>query len=700
MAGLGQAEEKMPETLIIEIGTEEIPAGYIIPALEAMSAQMIRFLDDNRITHGEPVIAGTPRRLVLNIPDVALLQQSMRVEVTGPPKRAAYDAEGNPTKAAEGFAKGQGVRVEDLTIKETPKGEYLCVYREEAGFPTSELLVKMLPDFIARIPFPKSMHWGSFTVNFARPIRWIVAMLGAAVLDIEYGGVKSGNKSMGHRFMSPVWLEVKDFESHRENLRKNFVILDIAERRKLIAEGAGKSAEGVGGKILEDEELLDEVTQLVEFPQPLVGQFEEKYLELPPELLITVIKKHQRYFAIIGENGSLLPYFVTISNTIPKDFELVAAGNARVVRARLEDARFYYKEDQKVPLDDRVEQLKGVVFHSKIGTSFEKLERFSVLARYLSGEIAPDRLDNILRAAYLCKADLVSGVVGEFPELQGIMGKTFAKLQGEPEAVANAIFEHYLPNRAGGPIPVTIEGAIISVSDKIDTIAACFGAGMLPTGTADPFALRRQTLGVIRIILETPLRITLGDLVERALDLLSSRLIQPAENVKREITDFFQGRLHHFLVSQEGFSPDIIDASLSAGINDLVEAVDRTRALAKFTARPDFNSLAAAVKRVANIIKEPETAPVDPALFQIAAEGTLYEALRATESAVGELLANSKYAEALESMGRLKGPIDGFFDSVLVMDKDEAIRRNRLALLTRIHGLFSRIADFRKIQTV
>lgn len=689
----------MGDTLFIEIGTEEIPAGYIAPALEAMSAQMTRFLDENRIAHGEPHTAGTPRRLVLNIPDVAPSQESVRIEITGPPRQAAYDAQGNPTRAAEGFAKGQGVRVEDLTIKQTPKGEYLCVYRQETGSPTRDLLEKMLPDFIARIPFPKSMHWGSFAVNFARPVRWIVALFGTATLDVEYGGIKSGNKSMGHRFMSPEWLEVRDYESHRENLRKNFVVLDIAQRRKMIADGVGSAARGVGGNILEDDELLDEVNQLVEFPQPLVGRFEEKYLELPPELLITVIKKHQRYFAITEENGRLLPYFVTVSNTIPKDFGLVAAGNARVVRARLEDARFYYKEDQKVRLDERVEQLKGVVFHSRIGTSFEKLERFSALARYLSTRIAPDRLDDVLRATWLCKADLVSGVVGEFPELQGVMGKTYAKLQGESDAVANAVFEHYLPIRAGGPIPESIEGALISIADKIDTIAACFGVGMPPTGTADPFALRRQTLGIIRIFLETPLRVSLGDLVQRALALLSTRLSQPAETVKNEIMDFFKGRLHHLLLSREGFGPDIIEAALGAGMDDLVEAVDRTKALAAFTGRPDFNSLAAAIKRVANIIKEPETAPVDPALFHNAAEGALFDALRTAESEVGELLPKSGYAEALESMGRLKGPIDGFFDSVLVMDSDESVRRNRLALLTQIHALFSKIADFRKIQT-
>lgn len=690
----------MAEALFIEIGTEEIPAGYIIPALEAMSAQMVRFLDENRISHGETVTGGTPRRLVLNIADVAAAQEASRIEIVGPPKRAAFDADGNPTKAAEGFAKGQGVSLADVHIKETPKGEYLCVYREETGTGTRELLEKMLPDFVARIPFPKSMHWGRLTVNFARPVRWMVALFGGKVLDFEYGDVRSGNMSMGHRFMSPVQIPVVDYASHRENLRKNFVILDIGERRRTIAEGAAKAAAGVGGRILEDEELLDEVTQLVEFPQPLVGRFEEKYLELPPELLITVIKKHQRYFAITGDDGKLLPYFVTISNTVPKDFALVAAGNARVVRARLEDARFYYREDQKVPLDDRVEQLRGVVFHSKIGTSIEKVMRFSELALWLGKTLAPGSLDAIRRAAYLCKADLVSGVVGEFPELQGIMGKTYAALQGEPEAVAKAIYEHYLPNRAGGAIPLSKEGAIISIADKIDTICACFGVGLIPSGTADPFALRRQTLGIIRIVLETPMRLSLGNLIDLALKLLSKRLIQPAENVKRDVLDFFQGRLHHFLVSQEGFNPDVIEAALSVGIDDLVEAVARTRALAAFTRRTDFNSLAVAFKRVANIIKVPETAAVDPGLFQGSAERDLYDALQAKESVLGDLLGKSSYSEALESMAQIKNLVDGFFDSVLVMDKNESIKRNRLALLTRIHSLFSRIADFRKIQTV
>jgi glycyl-tRNA synthetase beta chain len=690
----------MAQTLYIEIGTEEIPAGYIKPALEWMAAGMAKFLEDNRLTHGEPVVAGTPRRLVLNIPGVAESQQAVTIEVVGPPKSAAFDARGKPTRAAEGFAKGQGVDLADLTIKLTPKGEYLCVLKQEAGIAARDLIERALPDFIARIPFPKSMHWASYSVTFARPVQWIVALLGDQALQCAYAHVKSGRTSLGHRFMSPVWIEVKDFESHRENLEKNYVILDMAQRRELIRAGSEKAAADVGGKILADEELLDEVTQIVEFPQPIVGRFEEKYLELPPELLITVIKKHQRYFAVTDSAGALLPSFVTISNVVPRDPSVVAAGNARVVRARLEDARFYYREDQKVRLDDRVEHLKGVVFHSRIGTSFEKMERFSELARMLAKRVAADRSDHILRAARLCKADLVSGVVGEFPELQGIMGKTYARLQGESEAVCEAIYEHYLPNRSGGPVPQRIEGALLSIADKIDTIAACFGVGLLPSGTTDPFALRRQTLGIIRIVLETPLRISLGDLVDRALELLSHKLTQPAPNVKKDITAFFEGRLQNFLASSgEGLSPDVIEAALASGIDDLLDAVERTRALARFTARPDFAGLAAALKRVANIIKTPETAPVDPSLFKAPAEGVLFQELIQVEQAAGAMLARSDFTGALEAMAQLKPMIDSFFDSVLVMDSDESVKRNRLALLTRIRAFFDRIADFRKIQT-
>jgi glycyl-tRNA synthetase beta chain len=692
-------EETMGDVFYLEVGCEEIPAGYIGPALEAMAAEMVRFLNENRIGHGSPFTTGTPRRLVLMIPEVAEHQEACSLEIVGPPKQVAFDERGKPTKAAEGFARGQGVRLEDIRIKETPRGEYLCIVREEAGLPAKVLLEKTLPDFVARVPFPKSMRWGSLSVTFARPVHWIVALLGKEILDFAYGEVPSGDRSFGHRFMSPVALQVKDYDSHRENLKKHFVIVAREERERLIRDGIHEAARTVGGRILEDEELIEEVTQLVEYPQPLVGEFEEKYLELPPELLITVIKKHQRYFAVIDDKGSLLPYFVTVANTVPKDFRLVAAGNARVVRARLEDARFYYKEDQKVRLEDRAVQLQAVVFHSKLGTSWEKTERFTRLARWLGEQVAPNCLKTLSRAAFLCKADLVTGMVGEFPELQGVMGRAYARLQSEPEAVAQAIYEHYLPIRAGGPIPEGIEGSLLSIADKIDTIVGCFGVGLIPTGAADPFALRRQTLGIIRIILEKPLKLSLSELVDEAMVSLAPKMTEPLEMVKNGVLEFFLGRLNHMLASQEAYTQDIVDAALAVGVDDLVKTVARTKALAAFKARADFESIAGAFKRVANIIKEPERTPISTDLFQGAAELSLYEALADAESVVGSTMEQSDYMAALEALSQLRGYIDAFFDTVMVMDKDETIRRNRLALLTRIHGLFSGIADFKRIQT-
>ncbi len=689
----------MGQEFYLEIGTEEIPAGYIGPALEAMAQQMVRFMDGHRIAHGKPHTTGTPRRLCLWIPDVAEKQEPTQTEIVGPPKSVAFDEAGNPTKAAEGFARNQGVSVSDLQIKSTPKGEYVCLIKEEAGFPTKDLLERMLPDFIAHIPFPKSMRWGGLSVTFARPVHWIVCLLGSEVVRFTYGDVESGDRSFGHRFMAPQWITVRSFEEHKKNLADLKVIVDLEERSRLILEGIREKAASVGGRVLEDVDLLAEVTNLVEYPYPLLGSFEEKYLALPPELLITVMKEHQRYFAVVDSGGHLMPYFVTVTNTVPRNPDLVAAGNARVVRARLEDARFYYEEDQKVRLEDRAEELKEVVFHAKLGTSWEKVERFTALAEWLADRLCPDKKETVRRAALLCKADLVSGMVGEFPELQGIMGRAYARLQGEPEEVAQAIYEHYLPNKAGGPLPEGMEGTVISIADKIDTIVGCFGVGLLPTGTADPFALRRQTLGIIRIVLEKGLRFSLPELIAQAIPLLKSKMTEPEETVTAGVLEFFKGRLHHHLVSQEGFAPDIVDAALAAGIDDLVDAVTRVRALAAFTERPDFESLAVAFKRVGNIIKDGEEGPVRPDLFQADAEKNLYAAYSETAKVVEDHLARGNYDEALSQIAGLREAIDAFFDQVLVMDKDEAIRKNRLALLTAIHHLFTQIEDFRKVHT-
>jgi glycyl-tRNA synthetase beta chain len=377
---------------------------------------------------------------------------------------------------------------------------------------------------------------------------------------------------------------------------------------------------------------------------------------------------------------------------------VVARGNAKVVRARLEDARFYYEEDQKVRLESRAEELKGVVFHSKLGTSWEKVERFTALARWLAGQIAPASAEVVERAAYLCKTDLVSGMVGEFPELQGIMGSAYARLQSERPEVAKAIYEHYQPTRSGGPIPESLEGCLLSMADKMDTIAGCFGVGLIPSGTADPFALRRQTLGIIRIVLERPFKVSLGALIDEALPLLEGKLTAPKEEVKKLVLDFFEGRLHHYLV-QEGIGPDVVDASLTVGIDDMVEAVKRTRSLAAFKARPDFDSLAVAFKRVVNIIKTPERRPVNLDLFKGSEEQGLYAKLQNVSGLVEASVKSSDYDGALEAMAGLKGAIDAYFDTVLIMDENLDIRKNRLALLTSIHDLFAKVADFRKIQT-
>lgn len=689
--------------LFLEIGSEEIPAGYIDPALEAMKEQILRFMDDYRIHHGVPFITGTPRRLVLFVPDVALSQESTVQEIIGPPYQVAFNPDGTPTKAAEGFAKSQKVRVEELQIKETPKGKYLYVVKREEGLPTKSLLAEKLPDFIAHIPFPKSMRWGSETVSFARPIRWIVALLGNEVIPFRYGDIESGRFTYGHRFMKPDPIEVfPDYERYRDDLRKAFVIVDRTERMEMIRSGIKELASTVGGQIIEDEDLLAEVTHLVEYPHPLMGRFEDKYLELPPEVPITVMKEHQRYFAVVDKTGKLMPYFITVANTIARNPEVVIKGNERVIRARLEDARFYYEEDQKIPLDQRTEQLKTVVFHSKLGTSWEKVERFTEIAKFIAEtlNLQGSEKEKLFRAAYLCKADLVTGMVSEFPELQGVMGKDYALKQGEDPEVAQAIYEHYLPTRAGGDVPSGLVGAILSIADKLDTIVGCFSVGMIPTGTADPFALRRQTLGIIRIIAEKKLPISLEALIRKAIPLLRRWATEPENDVLNGVMNFFKGRLEHMLTSapDSPYMPNAVRAALAVKLDVIPDDIKRIEALSKFVQKPDFESLATAFKRVVNIIKdEVSEGVVRPELFQEKQEEELWKSFLVCRERVKTFTAQGEYFNALEALAELKPVIDAFFDSVLVMAKEENIRQNRLALLRSIKELFEEIADFRML---
>jgi glycyl-tRNA synthetase beta chain len=686
----------MAKDFLLEIGTEEIPASYIQPALDAMAAMISKFLSAQRVAHGTIRTMATPRRLVWIVKDVTEKQEAQTVEIIGPPKDVAFDQEGNPTQAALGFAKSQGVNPEELQIKETSKGKYVVVSRHESGVSTVELLSGVLANLIGDIPFPKSMRWGDLKVTFARPIHWIVALLGKEVIPFTYGNVTSGNTSYGHRFMSPGPFEVSDIGGYLEALRERFVTVDIEERRERIRQIVAACAKEKNGTIREDEGLLDEVVQLVEYPTAVCGSFDQHYLELPQEVLITAMRTHQRYFAVLDEAGKLMPYFVTVNNTLTRDPQVVALGNEYVLRARLEDARFYYVDDQKVSLDDRVEELKEVVFHSKLGTSYEKVERFKALAEYMADQVAPDDKATVSRAAYLCKADLVTGTVGEFPELQGIMGRAYARLAKENEAVAEAIYEHYLPTHAGGQLPSGTAGSLVSISDKLDTVVGCFGVGQIPTGTADPFALRRQALGIIRIILEKNLTISLSDLIGKAIDGLDGKLTEPADQTHKAVLEFFKRRLQHFLIGQ-GLPQNVVDAVLAYHLDPLVETLAKIKTLEAFKEREGFEPLLGTVKRVVNILKEPVDMPVDPEKLANQAEKDLYQNLTACEQDLESPLAAKDYDAVLNRLSQLKAPIDVFFDEVLVLDEDATLRQNRLAVLTRIANLFQQMADFSRI---
>lgn len=686
----------MASNFILEIGTEEIPASYIQPALDALATMLSKTFSNQRVAHGTSKTMATPRRLVWLFKDVAEKQEARTVEITGPPKDVAFDQAGNPTKAALGFAKAQGVGPEELQVKQTSKGEYVVITRHQAGVSTVELLAEVLADLIQNIPFPKSMRWGDLKVTFARPIHWIVALLGREVIPFTYGKVTSGNTSHGHRFMSPGPFEVTDIEGYVEALRERFVIVDIEERKERISQIVTACAKEKNGNIRADEDLLAEVVQLVEYPTAVCGSFDHHYLELPQEVLITAMRSHQRYFAVVDEAGKLMPYFVTVNNTLTRDPQVVAMGNERVLRARLEDARFYYVEDQKVSLDDRVEELKQVVFHSKLGTSYDKVERFKTLAEYMADQVAPNDKATISRAAYLCKADLVTGTVGEFPELQGVMGRAYALLGNEDEAVAEAIYEHYLPTHAGGELPVGIAGSLTSIADKLDTVVGCFGVGQIPTGTTDPFALRRQALGIIRIILEKDLSLFLSDLIKKAIEGLDAKLTEPVEHTHQTVLDFFKRRLQHFLMGQ-GHPQDVVDAVLTHHLDPLVETVAKISAFETFKERDGFESLLATVKRVVNILKEPVAEPIDPDRFVNQAEKDLHQELTACEQDLEKPVAARDYEAVLDRLSQLKAPIDRFFDEVLVLDENLFIRQNRLALLTRIAGLFQQVADFSRI---
>jgi glycyl-tRNA synthetase beta chain len=688
----------MSKELLLEIGTEEIPAAFLPKALKDMEAMIRQALTESRIPCGEIRTMGTPRRLLLTVASVAERQEDQVVEKLGPARRVAFDAEGNPSPAALGFARGQGIPLSALETASTEKGEYVCVRKKIIGEATESLLPAILIKLITGIPFRKSMRWSDLEIRFARPIHWLLALYDGRIVPFRIGNIESGNISRGHRFMSPASFPVVGFENYLTETRNRFVIADPEERKRIIRDETEKAAAAFGGSALSNDELLETVAYLTEYPTVVGGSFDEDYLKLPKEVLITTMISHQKYFPVLDDRGNLLPHFLTINNTLARDPAVVRRGNEKVLRARLADARFFFDADRKIPLETRVLDLQKVVFHSMLGTSYEKVIRFRKLAGWIAGRIRPAHAIRVERAAFLAKADLDTQMVGEFAELQGIMGREYALLDGEDPVVARAIYEHYLPTGAGGDLPETDEGAIVSIADKLDTLCGFFGVGLIPTGTADPYALRRQALGVINIILNKRFPLALDDLIDESLAISGPLLRRPPEETKDAVLDFFRGRFENQLIAQ-GHPYDVVDAVLANGTPDLVRAWDKIRAMEAFKSHPDFQPLAIAFKRVVNIIRGFNDGAVDPVLFADPEERNLHEAFLLIRQSVLAYITSGDYSSALVEMARLRKPVDAFFDSVLVMAEEEKIRFNRLSLLSEISTLFHDVADFSRIVT-
>jgi len=683
--------------LLLEIGTEEIPAGFIPGALDDLARLAGEHLDRKHLTYEDISTIGTPRRLVLfakNLPD----QQPDREEIiTGPPAKVAFSSDGKPTKAGEGFARSHGVSVEDLQMEDTEKGLYIVLHRIVPGRETIELLSKLLPLAITAIPFPKTMRWGTEDLRFARPIRWIVALYGEDVVPFSLAGVKAGSESRGHRFMAPEAISVpSNPEGYVKALESVFVLADPSVRRNRLLEDARNATASVSGNILSDDELVDINTYLTEFPSAVCGSFDKRFLALPRDVLITCMREHQKYFAVVDYNGDLMPHFVAINNTRSPRPGLVCEGHERVIRARLSDAEFFFKEDMRRPLDAFVADLSGMIFHKRLGTVLDKIHRVKALAHYLAEQMAQDKVKVVEMAAWLCKADLLTEMVGEFPSLQGIIGKEYALLSGESQEVANAIEEHYMPVRSGGELPGSLSGALLSIADKMDTICGTIAIGLKPSGTADPYGLRRQALGILHIVEERSMPLSLKALIAEASHQLENQLSEVSKELTTEVITFFKRRFSYDLTAG-GMDHDVVEAATRVKFDDVQDCILRAKALAAVRSRPEFEPLSAAFKRVMNILKGFEGGTVNPLLLEAEEEKVLYEVYLSVEEKVGISLESRDYEHALVTLLSLKPQVDSFFDHVMVMTEDSDVRANRLALLWNIARLFLRIGDLSAI---
>lgn len=679
--------------LIFEIGTEEIPARFLPLATEKLKENAERLFSDNRLCFGSIRTYATPRRLSL-IAEVDRSQTASEKEAWGPPTNAAFDKEGKPTRAVEAFAKSLGIDISELTVKEKGKGSYVFAAVKEISRQAAEVLPELLPKLLKSLDFPKAMRWGNGSFRFVRPIHWIFALYDNQKVQFELEGIQSGNITRGHRFLSPASFEIKDAKTYINLLRNNFVVVDPAERKKIISEGVKNLAASVNASVIEDDELLSHVTFLVEYPVSVLATFSHEYLDLPKELLITVMKDHQKYFALTDGRGNLTNYFIVVSNTRQENAEMVKKGAEKVIKARFDDARFYYEDDKKTTLRDRLEGLKKVTFHDKLGSLYAKSERIASLARYIAERCCPEKACDAEAAAIIAKADLIAGVVREFPELQGIMGGYYALNDGQKIEIAQAMREQYLPKYSGDKLPVSDIGTVVSLSDKLDNIASFFMLGLFPSGTEDPFALRRQTIGALLILVDKRYNITLGELVDASLRPYN---INDRDSVFNSIVRFFEQRFDP-VFQASGFSSDVISAVIPF-VKDMPFHLIKSRmdALKQLKEDADYEGFLMMFKRINNIASKADVPAVNKDLLAQEEEKSLYVAIESAAPEVVSSLEKNEPFEAIRHLMTLKDPVNRFFDKVLIMDKDEQIKQNRLALIKTIQSLGLQIADFSKL---
>jgi glycyl-tRNA synthetase beta chain len=703
----------MPNDLLFEIGVEEIPADVVLPALQQMEQGIRDGLANLRLSHGDVQTFGTPRRLAILVADVADGQEDAHLEVKGPAAQAAFDVEGKPTKAAQGFARSRGLAPEDLVVRETDRGSFVFVLVTEKGKTAAEVLPDLLLGVLGSLTFPKTMRWADYDLRFARPIRWLVALYGEQVLDMQVADVKSGRVSRGHRFLGSQTVEIARPSDYLQAMRDNRVVALTEERKEEIRRQAIAAAEAVGGHARISDKLLTEVSFLVEYPTCLVGHFAEKYLELPREVVVTVMQGHQKYFPIEDAQGRLLPRFIAIRNGDDQGLDNIRRGNERVIEPRLADAEFYFREDMRHKLADRLDALKRVNFMEGLGNLYDKTQRLVTTVRWLGEHapgITPEDVATGVRAAELSKCDLVTLMIGDskLGELQGIVGGHYARLSGEADAVAAAISEHYQPRSTDDAPPASVAGQLVSIADKMDNLAACFRLGLIPSGSADPFALRRQCQGIVSTLYEGALRVDLPRLVRFAVAQVPE---PPAHNADKALAPqaaveallrFFAQRIEATCQAR-GVEYDIIRAVLAVPCPDVIDAIDRAVFLsdARRTAA-DFGEVVTAAARPANIVasaKEPPQRSVDTALFDDVSEGALYQAYLGALAAADTAQAAPPpdYPAIWRSLALMIPAIDRLFVAVMVMVDDPAIRENRLALLRDVDSLFRRMADFREV---